>query len=330
MTGGMKKVLKVKNIIAHHFPKPLFDIFVVMYIRWKKIRMPEEKRCFGELNPDKTFYVIRLYPPASGLLANYNYILGYMQYAYDRNWIPVVDMKNYSTLYSIGDSNIWELFFKQPYDSKTGKRYSLDEVYQSKHVILSDGSESFYNSELSYQEIHRKYELTQLVPFSNEIQNTINETYDRLFGKIESSKVIGIGLRGTDLQKRHIGHAIQLTAQTAIPLLRERKKQWNADYIFANADEQSALEELKVSFPELIYTNTERAINYSYEKDINAAFAISTNNQYLSLKNYIVNVYLLSKCDCLIGSFNNGILTACIWNNGCYDMMEIVDYGKYK
>lgn len=42
-------------------------------------------------------------------------MLGYTKYAFDKGWIPVVDMENYETLYQEenpvnGTRNVWEYF----------------------------------------------------------------------------------------------------------------------------------------------------------------------------------------------------------------------------
>ena len=55
----------------------------------------------------------------------------------DNKWIPVVDWENYRLPHSEdvpvnGTCNAWEYYWKQP------SLYTLEEVYRSKHVILSN------------------------------------------------------------------------------------------------------------------------------------------------------------------------------------------------
>ena len=91
---------KMRSWIPAHAPEWVFKASMAVWEAYKNLTMPEQKKSFGNKNPDKTFFVIRLYPPAAGFLADYNYVLGYMKYAYDNGWIPVVDMQNYQTLYN--------------------------------------------------------------------------------------------------------------------------------------------------------------------------------------------------------------------------------------
>ena len=123
-----QKIEKIRFWFGRKATRWIFAIAVFFRHIYKALKYPEIKKCFGELNPDKTFFVIRLAPPATGFLANYNYVLGYMKYAFDKGWIPVVDMENYASLYQEegpvnGTRNVWEYFFEQPYDEKTSKRY---------------------------------------------------------------------------------------------------------------------------------------------------------------------------------------------------------------
>ena len=97
----------------------------------------------GKLNPDKVFYIIRRYP-GTGLLSNLAYVINHIQIANRMGFIPIVDMKNYPSVYNENDKifgtlNSWEYYFEQLTD------YSLDEVYQSKNIIITDNK--FYRDE---------------------------------------------------------------------------------------------------------------------------------------------------------------------------------------
>ena len=166
---------KMRSWIPAHAPEWVFKASMAVWEAYKNLTMPEQKKSFGNKNPDKTFFVIRLYPPAAGFLADYNYVLGYMKYAYDNGWIPVVDMQNYQTLYNEdhpihGTTNVWEYFFEQPLDPATGKRYTLEEVYQSKNVILSNGSDQRCNftGDKDPEVLKWQHEMAERAPFNAE------------------------------------------------------------------------------------------------------------------------------------------------------------------
>ncbi len=236
-------------------------------IAYKKIMMHEQKKCFGEENPDVIFYVIRLFPLAAGYLCNYNYVLGYMKHAYDNGWVPVVDMENYKTMYSMdmsvhGTHNVWEYIFKQPIDISTGKRYTLEEVYRSKNVILSDGSEFFYNDSGDKDVLAWQHIMSERVPFADEVMEHVKVEYEKVLKTIEGEKIIGVPIRGTDLNKRVIGHPRQATPEELIEIITEKKKEWNMKFVFVNAEETNTIRIVSDNVEDVIYTDTKRIEKY--------------------------------------------------------------------
>ena len=320
-------------------PYPLFWTSVKLWDAYKKIRMPQQKKSFGENNPDKTFYVIRLYPPATGFLANYNYVLGYMKHAYDCGWIPVVDMQNYETLHQekepvMGTTNVWEYYFEQPLDKKTGKRYSLEEVYSSKNVILSDGNEPFCSYAGDKDTLRWQREMAELVPFNKETEQHIQNVYRTFQGNIsDKADLIGVPIRGAELKKRVIRHYVQASPEDLAEVVKERLTTWRhkgrETAIFVNSDEEEMIDFFKDRFPDVYYTNATRFKNYS-EKEGFGENICKNSTKYQTILEYLTNVYILSRCDYLIGSMNNGYYTALIWNRGRYSYVEMVNRGIYK
>ena len=313
-------------------PRPLFNIALRIGETYKHIVMPEQKKSYGDLNPDKTFYVIRLYSPA-GYLACYNFVLGYMKKAFSKGWIPIIDMENYETMYQMkeavnGTRNVWEYIFKQPYDTATGKRYSLDEVYHSKNVILSDGSELLNDLTGDFKTLEWQHEMAELVPFQDIVQEKADTILNRLFtSERVLDGILGGRVRGTDLKTRVIGHAIQADGAEIAADLKRYSKEWNCKNIFVVAEEEGALKELDAQGITYICTETDRV--KETKKNTNAAYQHNTD-AYSNLVDYCVNVYLLSRCNALIGTMNNGMYTAMIWNGNKYEHLEIIDKGRYK
>lgn len=77
----------IKNTILYKIARR-----VKRYIHEFKIR--ERKKSWGNDYPDKTFYVIRIDFPMAGLFAIVKSYLSHVEYALDRGYIPVIDMKN--------------------------------------------------------------------------------------------------------------------------------------------------------------------------------------------------------------------------------------------
>ena len=83
----------IKKIIYQRFYKPITE---------KKISLPKSKfyfKKFGNLNPDKIFYVIQR-TPGFGLFSNLSFVLNHIKIAKDFGFIPVVDMENFPSIYN--------------------------------------------------------------------------------------------------------------------------------------------------------------------------------------------------------------------------------------
>lgn len=329
-----EKIEKIRCYMANKFPRWLFDVAVFFRQAYKTIKMPEKRKSFGELNPDKTFYVIRLFPPATGFLANYNYILGYMKYAFEKGWIPVVDMENYATLYQEkepvnGTRNVWEYFFEQPYDPITGRRYTLEEVYKSKNVVLGKADvQSMYNDSLKREVLDWQYEMSLRVPFKPDMQLHIDEVAGRTLPK--NVKILGVPTRGSEQKKRIIGHAIAMNVEEIVPIIKEKCLEWDIQHVFVKAEEEETIAYLNEKLENIYYTNCERIKNFDSRKDVNVSVAKHSISRSESLKNYLTDIKILSMCTDLLGTRNNGLTTALIWNGGRYEHYEIIDTGVWQ
>ena len=120
----------IRKIIYQRFYKPILE---------KKKELPRKKvhiQNFGKLNADKIFYVIQR-SPGFGLFSNLSFVLNHIKIAKSLGAIPIVDMYNFPTIYNekekiLNTYNSWEYFFEQL------SNYSLEEVYQSKNVIITE------------------------------------------------------------------------------------------------------------------------------------------------------------------------------------------------
>ena len=124
------------------------------YILSKKMKkfyeLDLQYESYGKKNPKIFFYVIRR-TPGAGFFSNLNFVLQNLLICNRLKMIPVVDMKNYPTLYNckikINNSlNSWNYFFESV------SKYSLDEVYKSKNVVICDNR----TSQKGFYEVKKK------------------------------------------------------------------------------------------------------------------------------------------------------------------------------
>ncbi len=146
----------------------------------QKMHKEETHKSFGEKNPDKVFYIVKRDLEREGLMSYANNFLGHIVYASEQGWIPVVDMQNYRNTYleeaDFGKKNAWEFFFKQP------TKYSLEEAYQSKNVVISNGQPSPFrlvdeDGDL-LEEWHENWQ--EYIHFADEAQKIMDREFRRI------------------------------------------------------------------------------------------------------------------------------------------------------
>jgi len=304
----------------------------------------ERRRSFGDLNADKTFYVIRsvddmspLYiGPRHNLLANYFYVLSHLAYAREKGWIPVVDMLNYPVYNSLpepvnGTRNAWEYFWEQP------SEYTLKEVYQSKNVVLSKrnwygqwdmgyGIANYYDKDT----VRFYHGLSEFVPL-----NAVTREYiSRLKAEKLCSdlRILGVSARfGGHSQlafRAAPGHPKQPDIADVLEAAKRRSEEWGADKLFIASDYGDAVQAFREAFGDrLIYTERSRTpLNAAKMPDARKAMYFSENIWQTSL-DYLAEMELLSECSSLLGSVNSGLRYAVVRNGGKYEYMEILDCG---
>ena len=137
------------------------------------------------------------------MFSNLNYVIHHIKIALDLKCTPIIDMKNFPTKYNekykiYNSLNAWDYYF-YPIN-----KYKLEEVYQSKFVVFTDGKtkkniefDSFEHLSSAHLKIYKKY-IKIKKEITDEVQLFINK-------KFLKNKVLGVHFRGTDMktQERH-------------------------------------------------------------------------------------------------------------------------------
>ena len=243
----------------------------------------------GNLNPDKIFYVIQRYP-GYGIFSNLTFVINHMKIALDMGFIPIVDMQNYSTIYNENKKiyntfNSWEYYYEQL------SPYSLEDVYNSKNIILTDNK--FY-SELDFSyNINEKKELIEIFHKFIKVKKIklklINYLKNKLF---KDHKILGVHFRGTGYKLAR--NPYPATINQMINIITKILKEENYDKIFLMTEDQTNFEKLVEYFGDkIIYLNTtvrgrtNQEVYDNYSRD---------RHRYKLGRDVLVETYLLSSC----------------------------------
>ena len=245
-----------------------------------------KKKTFGKLNENKIFYVIKR-SPGTGMFSNITFILNHLKICKQYKFIPIIDMKNFSSIYNEkikfkNNFNAWNYYFDNL------NNYSLRQVYQSKNVLITDNK--FFNF-FSYN-IDKDDKLIELLNSEIKVNKYIERCYTTIFKKFKNRKILGIHFRGTSY-KRSAGHPLPATKSQMYKLTNKLLEENNIDNIFLVTEEKEYLNFFKKKYGErLIYLKS------SYRSNKNDAFKIYPRNlhRYKLGREAILEAMLLSSC----------------------------------
>ena len=293
----------------------------------------EKHVSYGIENPDKTFFVIRRNAPDAGLFSFVITNVGWIKYAIDHGYIPVVDMEYYYNIYitkeNVGKENAWDFYFKQPCG------YCLEDIKYSKNIIISSLNAAAENPDFKNENYLRKWKpiADKYLHLSDVVQYETNKKMGNLF---KDSRVLGVLCRGTDYvaTKPH-GHPIQPDPNLVIEKARITMEKMNCDNLFLATEDQHIFEMFRKAFGTKLpsidadrYSCTGNCLlnSITEQKEINVQCA--SNDRYKKGLDYAITIGLLSRCSCLVAGRTSGTLGALLLSRG-YESEFLFDIGTY-
>ena len=322
--------------------KPLWSFLTYLNLILRHWDLREHKHSFGKLNPDKTFYVVRADDNfGEGLLSLYVNRGTVIERSHSKGYISVVDFQNYKTLYNLEDEfmgtrNAWEYYFEQP------SSYTLDEVYQSKNVILSGWKLKGSGLSHAYYVCGKKWmdpvELKSISSFFLKhinvkpyIYSIADNEYKRLFSSDEV--VLGVFIRGTTyVNSRPYHHAIQPTVNELMDKIDKYTKTYPINKVFLATEDASYVDIIKKKFGGMVvtyYGNNTVGKEFKDNGFLEEMKKTKKNNYELGL-GYLISMILLARTDYLVSSNANGSVFVNIINDGRYRDKYIFDCGLYE
>lgn len=288
----------------------------------------EEKKYFGELYPDKTFYVIRVREITSSLGPLVMWVCRQLKICEENGYIPVIDFSFFPNVFleknEVGGVNPWEYYFEQP------TMYSTKAVYHSSNVILGNADcqydfDACIDNKDIIEENCRIYE--KYIHINKRIEKKAESMYANMIDP--EWRVLGCVYRGTDYRNRKVvSEHRQPTMADEIKKARELMDEWSCDHIFLATEDAGAVEEFVKNFGnKLIYVKKQR-----YPSDVVYTQKYRFDREqdlYYKGEEYLLEIYFLSRCNCLLSS-KVGILGALLpMNNQKYEHMYIFNLGIY-
>ena len=315
----MIKLLKKKIIRA--IRKNMVDVALPPFrinSKLKNFKETSESKIysFGEKNPDKVFYIIRI-NFGGGLFAIVLYVLSEVKYAESINAIPIVDMENFINKYNEGKKikrtfNSWKYYFENI------SKYTLDEIYNSKSVLINSGipNERMPRDWKIDPEIYNNY-FIKYIKINKEFVKMSDSFSKKHF---KNKKVLGVHFRGKGMNNTP-NHPFGPTPKQMFLKVDQYLSEKKFDKIFLVTAQKNYLEIFKkrygdkVCFCNSFRTNTTKAFHYKNAR---------LNHRYKMGRDILVEMLLLSKLTTLVCSRSNvAQLASLISENKNFQTYEI-------
>ncbi len=280
------------------------------------------------------YYVIRPPYAANGLGGLYLFVLGHMEYAYSKGYIPVVDFDHGKTVYSgdevSGSQNVWEWYFLQPGGVSLKKAFSGN--YILARTAPRQAGDLFIQLMRGNKDIVGQYfNIGGGITLADSVEKHIEKTKEELFPVGE--KVLGVFYRGTDyVQLKPCGHPVQPEIGSLVAMVKERLSEWGNDKIFLLTEEKNTMLLFEKEFPGMVISTHQNLVeNYSVDSGllIEDYKTKQFGNRYVSGLEYLTGIVLLASCDSFIGAIAGGSATALMMNGGKYTHCQVIDLGVY-
>tara|TARA_Y100000590_G_C15717535_1_gene1012369 strand:+ start:1123 stop:2232 length:1110 start_codon:yes stop_codon:yes gene_type:complete len=262
----------------------------------------------SKLNSDKIFYVIQRHP-GYGLFSNVSFVINHLKVAKDHGFIPVVDMENYTTVYNEREKvcntfNAWEYYFEQT------SNFTLEEVYNSKNVIITDSI--FYDKGKNfYHSIVKSDELLKIAQEKLVLKKSKFELVKKLKKKLfKNKKILGVHFRGTGFKMTGTVYALTVSQMTQV--IEYCLKDGKYDKIFLVTEDQNNFEEIvKIYKDKVIFLKQSLKA-----KDSDYVFDnyLRLSHRYKLGRDILLETYLMSYCDGLASIKTNPFEMACALN----------------
>lgn len=248
---------------------------------------------FGDKNPNKKFFVIWREYLGSGFFSNFFHVANYINIAENMGMIPIVDFKNFKTLYNEkesinGTENSWEYYFKQI------SNYSLEEVYQSKNIFFCNGEFPLHHilpkKRKNIKDIWNKY-----IKLNPAVKKKIKQ-YDYFF----ENKVLGVHFRGKE-QKYATSHIFPATMKQMIKNTDYILDNHDIDKIFLVTEEKDYMDKFIKRYGDKMLCTDVFRVSKVNSYNLNPR----KNHRYLLGLEALFESILLSKCDILLYTSSN-------------------------
>lgn len=312
-------VTLIRKIINKSF-QYLYLTKVTLKIKFGLLENPR-----GVIFIDKGLYSLKVFNTA--YVKN---ILSLFIYYLDKGYIPLmIDNCTKSGL-------CWTTFFKNPIgDNNSYANKPLMDILDNKGYRNSYKGILNYYHDIPYRYIQRKfwsYIVCKYLKLNNETEAYIRNEYISLFK--DNMKVLGVCCRGTDYEKlKPAYHPVQPNLEDVAHCAQLLIEKYSYTHIYLATEDKDINDYFEKQFPHRIIINKRHYLGEIFkEQNLDWCHQVILgidNEPYVKGIEYLSSIYLLSKCDGLIGGNCGASQLALLLNNFKYKNVNIFKLGLY-
>ena len=314
-----RKLLSI-NKPMETFSSNLISLYTERKNPWDVDSLVQKRYSLGSDYLDKTFYLIRR-PNHWGIMSMIIVFLNHIDYAINRGWIPVIDLKTVKNLYNgfniQSNINGWELFFRQPTE------FGLEDIKNASNIVSNpfklvnknaltiDSGLLLNRNKLNHWQMLVK----QHIRFSDELNEYIEKSKKMIFANIDPEEVLGIYSRGTDyITLRPKNHPIQPSPELIIEHIEPYLEEGLFKRIYLVTEDQEIFNKFNNVYGDILITMD--AKRYSRSDQLIAMDSeMNERDPKINGFEYLTSMLLLNECGGFVGGITGGTMGMMLFNN---------------
>ena len=286
------------------------------------------------------YYIIVRSEGGAGFFSNYMWVLGHVVFARKLGYIPVVDMKNYPTLYSEavpvnGVDNAWNYYFRDIDKVTLEQAYASGRYVVGKDKYLTKYAEKYSLPNYRYPSDRMIDYYGPIIEENMKLRDDLKKEYEEAWQQkvLPSDHVLGIHIRGTDM-KNNLGHPMPASVETYLEQTRSvLAKHPEINKIFLATDENNVKEAYEKAFQgnsTTLFMNEAFRVWDWGEKRKTGVHETKVehprpNHKYLLGKEVLQDAWFLYKCEYLICGHSNITNVVMLWKQHKYKQVICIE-----
>ncbi len=286
---------------------------------------------YGYRNPNKTFYLIKQPVKENGITALVSNVIGTSRYHKEvrPDYIPVVDLAlsdDKNQFAGTSGEDVWSMFFKPT------SPYSLEEVYDSEHVILDQTANvnvNPYFTEFIFTNARAEVKYRGVLEFRDEVKEFIDKTLAEI-RPTDGGRVLAVVARGTDYTSPSLAPFLPKGISTDELLAKAQRlvEEKGFSHVYLATEDANIFKQFMESdlADKLFYVDQQRVdytLEKNYDKLLMNIYEQEGDDPYMRTLTYLADLEGVVRCNALVANVSCGAVTYSLGWEPDYEFVDV-------